>query len=237
MTGGRGGADRGLSSTTGMIIFIAIGAVLTASGTYLMLELGNEDIGRAATAAFDASQTGETVVIEHTTGDSIASENLRVIGATVSSMPAVVGSGSSIEVIPTNTTIELRYEDGRVSQELLTEEVEVTRLTVTVEDGNGTPLANHPVGVYDLSAKPTVSSPEDLLSAAERDAIPTPTFVGATDSDGRFVTVPATREGLETGGEYVLLTATTGPSADRRYAAGSVRIDQRENTVRLVLSD
>jgi len=237
MTGGCGGADRGLSSTTGMIIFIAIGAVLTASGTYLMLELGNEDIGRTATAAFDASQTGETVVIEHTTGDSIASENLRVVGAKVISMPAVVSSGSSIEVIPTNTTIELRYEDGRVSQELLTEEVEVTRLTVTVEDENGVPLAGKPVGVYHLPSKPTVSSSEDLLSAAERDAIPTPTFVGATDSDGRFVTVPAIREGLETGDSYVVLTATTEPSADRRYATGSVRVDQRENTVRLVLAD
>ncbi|PSQ47933.1 hypothetical protein BRD19_08245 [Halobacteriales archaeon SW_7_65_23] len=87
-----------------MIIFIAIGAVLTASGTYLMLELGNEDTGRTATVAFDASQTGETVVIEHTTGDSIASENLRVVGAKVISMPAVVGSGTSIEVIPPNAT-------------------------------------------------------------------------------------------------------------------------------------
>ena len=51
------------------------------------------------------------------------------------------------------------------------------------------------------------------------------------------MTVPATREGLETGNSYVVLTATTEPSADRRYATGSVRVDQRENTVRLVLAD
>ena len=87
MTGGN--SDRALSSTTGMIIFIAIGAVLTASGTYLMLELGNEDIGATATVAFEANQDGERIVIEHTTGDSVASENLRVVGAKVVSMPDV----------------------------------------------------------------------------------------------------------------------------------------------------
>ena len=235
MTGGN--SDRALSSTTGMIIFIAIGAVLTASGTYLMLELGNEDIGATATVAFEASQDGERIVIEHTTGDSVASENLRVVGAKVVSMPDVVGSASTIEVIPTATTVTLLYEDGRVSQELLSTEAELTRLVVAVEDGNGNPLAGHTVGVYDPSSKPTVSSPEGLLTDVERGSVPTPTFVGTTDENGEFATVPATREGLESGGEYVVLTATNGPATERTYAVGSVVVDERENVVRLVLSE
>lgn len=232
-----GGRDRGLSSTTGMIIFILIGALLTASGTYLMLELGNEDIGQTATSTFDATQTGETVTIEQTAGDPIDSENLRVVGARVVNMPDVVGGGDTIEVRPTATRIELLFEDGRVSQELLAAEVEVTRLVVTVEDGQGNPLAGHPVGIYDVTSKPTVSSPSDLRTDVERGGgVPTPTFVGATDENGEFVLLPATRDALETGGPYVVLTATTGPDSERTYAIASVTIDDRENVVRLVLS-
>ena len=140
MTGGTGGQrDRGLSSTAGIILFVLIGALLTASGTYLMLEIGSGEIGRTVTTTFDVTQNGETVVIEHTTGSALDSDNLRV--------------------------------------------------------------------------------------------------VGATDEDGEFVTIPATRDGLEAGQEYVVLAATAGPDAERAYAVGSVTIDERENVVRLVLPE
>jgi len=231
-----GGRDRGLSSTAGMIIFILIGALLTASGTYLMLEMGNEDIGQTATSTFEVTQTGETVRIEQTAGAAIDSENLRVVGARVVSMPDVVGGGDTIEVRPTATRIELLFEDGWVSQQLLAAEVELTRLVVTVEDGQGNPLASHPVGIYDVASKPTISSPNDLQADLERGgAVPTPTFVGATDENGEFVLLPATRHGLHAGGSYVVLTATTGPDSERTYATASVTIDERENVVRLVL--
>jgi len=239
MTGRTGSQGRrGISSTTGMLIFIAIGAILTASGTYLMLELGSQDIGQTATTTFDTSQNGETMVIEHDTGDSIRAENLRVVGATVVSMPDVVGPGSPIEVKPTETTVTLLYEDGRVSQELLTAEVEVTRLVVTVEDGGGAPLEGRPVGVYDLASTPTVASASDLRTAIERGGgLPSPTFVGTTDGSGEFVSITATRDGLDADGEYVVVTASTGPADRRVYAVASVTLDSGDNTVRLVLQE
>jgi hypothetical protein len=239
MTGGIGDRrDRGLSSTAGIILFVLIGALLTASGTYLMLEMGSGEIGRTVTTTFDATQNGETVVIEHTTGSALDSDNLRVLGAEVTSMPDVVGSGDRIEVRPTETRIELLYEEGRVSQQLLAAEVELTRLVVTVEDEQGNALASRPVGIYDVESEPTVSSSEDLRTDLERGGVvPTPTFVGATDEDGEFVTIPATRDGLEAGQRYVVLTATTGPDTERAYAVGSVTIDERENVVRLVLPE
>jgi hypothetical protein len=239
MTGGTGGQrDRGLSSTAGIILFVLIGALLTASGTYLMLEIGSGEIGRTVTTTFDTTQNGETVVIEHTTGSALDSDNLRVVGARVISMPDVVGSGNRIEVRPTETRIELLYEEGRVSQQLLAAEVELVRLVVTVEDERGNLLASRPVGVYDVTSKPTISSSADLTTDLERGgSVPTPTFVGATDEDGEFVTIPATRDGLEAGQEYVVLAATAGPDAERAYAVGSVTINERENVVRLVLPE
>ena len=239
MTGRRSGqSDRGLSSTTGLILFIAIGALLTASGTYLMLELGNEDIGTTTTTVFEAEQDGETVTLKHSGGDSVPGENLRVVGGTVTEMPEEVRPGKNIELIPTETEIELHYEDGRVSQELLTTEVDLTRLVVTVEDEQGNALDERPVGVYALSTTPTVSSQDDIRSAIQRlGDIPTPSFVGATDESGQFATTTTTRDELEIGGRYVVVTATTGPTSERSYAVGSLTLDSQENTVRLTLTN
>jgi len=235
---GRGGdqGSRGISSTTGMIIFIAIGAVLTASGTYLMLELGSQDIGQTATTTFETSQEGEKMTISHDTGESVRAENLRVVGATVVSMPDVVGPGNSIEVRPTAKTVTLLYEDGRVSQELISADAEVIRLVVRVEDGSGGSLEGRPVGVYNVATAPTVSSADDIRTAIERGGgLPSPTFVGTTDGNGEFVSITAARDGLDAGGEYVVVTASTGPAGQRVYAVESVAVDDGDNTVRLVL--
>jgi hypothetical protein len=230
-------SDRGLSSTAGMLLFIAMGALLTASGAYLMLELGNQDIGQTATTAFDASQQGDVVVIEHTTGESIAGENLRVEGGRVVEMPDSVGSGSQIEVIPTAETVTLFFEDGRVSQQLLQTEVELTRVLVTVENTDGEPLAGHPVGIYDLGATPGVSTPSELLSATgDTGGPPAPLLAGTTNQDGQFVTVTTHRDGLERDRQYVALAATRGPAEDRAYAVETVFIDERENELTVVLS-
>lgn len=229
--------DRGLSSTAGMLLFIAMGALLTASGVYFMLELGNQDIGQTTTTAFDASQQGDTLVIEHTTGESIAGENLRVAGGRVTQMPDSVGSGSQIEVTPTAGTVTLFFEDGRISQELLQTEVDLTRVIVTVENTNGEPLAGHPVGLYDLDATPGVSTPSELLSkAGDSGGPPTPLLAGTTTQDGQFVTVTTHRDGLERDRQYVALAATRGPADGRAYAVETVFVDERENELTIVLS-
>lgn len=218
-------------------MFIVIGALLTASGTYLLLELGNENIGGPANSVFEATQDGETVIIEHTSGDSVPGENLRVVGGTVAEMPETVGAGSDLSVVPTATAVELYYEEGRVSQQLLSVDVELTRLIVTVENGTGSALASRPVGVYDISSTPTLSSADDLAATIDRTGdLPTPSFVGATDGTGQFVTATTTRDELERGGEYAIVTATTGPADERTFAVGSVTIESGDNTVRLVLS-
>lgn len=228
--------DRAVSSTTGLLLFVAIGALLTAGGTYLLLELGNEDIGGPANTVFEATQNGETLVIEHTNGDPVAGENLRVVGGTVSEMPETVGAGRSIEVVPTATVVELHYEDGRVSQQLLSTEAELTRLVVTVENGAGQTLAFRPVGVYDLSSNPAVSSAAELETLLDRTGEPpTPSFVGATDENGEFAAATTTRDELERGGEYVVVTAATGPATERTYAVGRLVLGSGDNTVRLVL--
>lgn len=238
MADGNGGqADRGLSTNAGIFLFIAIGALMTASGAYLMLELGNQDIGQTATTALDAKQQGDTVIVEHSTGESVAGENIRVEGGRVGELPETVNSGTQFEVTPTEGEVVVFYEDGRVSQELVRADVDLTRLVVTVEDENGSPLANHPVGVYDLGAKPTIATPSNLLSAVEDGGQPPePLFAGLTDEDGQLVTATTHRDGLERDGEYVMLAATTGGADQRTYAIESVQISQRDNEVRLVLS-
>jgi hypothetical protein len=229
--------ERGLSSTAGMVLFIAMGALLTASGAYLMLELGSQDIGLTATTAFEANQQGDIVIIEHTTGESIAGENLRVEGGRVTEMPESVGSGSQIEVTPTAETVTLLFEDGRVSQALLQTKVELTRVVVTVENTNGEPLAGHPVGLYDLDATPDVSTPSELLSAAsDTGDPPAPLLAGTTNQNGQFVTVTTQREYLTRNGQYVALAATSGPAEDRSYAADTLSIDKRANKLTIVLS-
>jgi hypothetical protein len=230
------GTDRALSSTAGMLLFIVMGALLTASGAYLMLELGNQEIGQTATTAFEASQQGDRVVIQHTTGESIAGESLRVAGGRVTEMPETVGSGSQIEVTPTEETVTLFFEDGRVSQQLLQTDVALTRITVSVENADGEPLAGHPVGLYDLDTTSGVSTPSDLLSVTTGDGPPTPLLAGTTNEDGQFVTVTTHRQGLERDRQYVALAATRGPAENRSYAVETVLVDERNNELTIVLS-
>jgi len=236
MTDGRG-QDRGLSSTAGMVLFITIGALLTGAGAYLLLELGSQDIGQTVTTAFDARQEGDAVVIEHTTGDPVAGGNLRVEGGVAGEIPDRVDSGTQIRVTPTAEEVVLLFEDGRVSQELARIEARLTRLRITVQGPDGAARPHHPVGVYDVDSDPAFARPQSLLRAVDRrGAPPEPLFAGLTDEDGQFVTATTFRDGLEAGGEYVVLAASTGPEGARTYNAGRVEIDERENRVTIVLS-
>lgn len=235
MTGGQ--HDRGLSSTAGMMLFIALGALMTGAGAYLMLELGNQDIGQTATTAFDARQEGDTVIIEHTAGEAVTGANLKVEGGTPGEIPGTVNTGTKIEVTPTAEEVVLLFEDGRVSQELVSLDVELTRLVVTVEDQDGTPLADHPIGIYNLEEKPSLATPSNILETINQSGgPPEPMFAATTDEDGQFVTATTHRDGLDRGGQYAVLAVTPGSSADRVYAVETVQMDKRENEVTIVLS-
>lgn len=231
-------STRGRSSSAGILVFVVVGAVLTASGTYLVLQLGTDEIGGPANAVLEASQDGDTVTIEHTAGQSIDWDDLRVVGGTAEEMPAELHVGDQVEVRPTAPEVRLLFESGRVSQELARTDVELTRLAVRVADGSGSSIASRPVGIYDLAATPGLDSLAALRAEINRTGEPpAPTLVGATDADGEFVTAIAARTELEAGGEYVVATATAGPAGDRVYDMRTVQIDDRENAVSLVVPE
>lgn len=229
-------STRGRSSSAGILLFIVIGAVLTASGAYLMLQLGDDDIGGPANAVFDASQEDGLVILEHSTGDPIAGDNLRVVGGTVAEMPAEISTGDRLEVRPTAGEVRLLFESGRVSQELARIDAELARLVVRVADGNGTAIAGRTVGIYDLGARPGLASPAALRAEINRTGEPpAPTLVGATDANGEFVITVAARDALSRDGEYAVLTATAGTAGDRVYDVRAVTIDDQENAVALAV--
>jgi hypothetical protein len=112
--------SRAATPVTGIILLVAITAILAATVSIYVFGLPESLADPAPAASFTAEQTEDTVRITHTSGETIEGDRLSIRGGTVTSIPETIEAGRSIEVTPSSETLTLIWENDETSAILAT---------------------------------------------------------------------------------------------------------------------
>lgn len=122
---------RAISPVVGVAILVAIVTVLAAAAGYAIFALSEEtDPAPNAVMELEPTDDGVTYELQHVSGDGIAGERTRLAG--VADESALHGerltAGEKVEVVPTDSEVELYWHGSDTSYTLQTFDVDPTGL-------------------------------------------------------------------------------------------------------------
>lgn len=108
-------SERAAVPVVGVLLVIAVVVVLGAATALVALDIAAQTQNETPKAAFTTEYNDSTLRFVPLAGETIAPENIEVVGGQIERLPGEVKAATPIVVEPSNGTVALVYNDGQTS--------------------------------------------------------------------------------------------------------------------------